>query len=407
MPAFHYVASTSPAETMVEGRIEAPTRAAVVDRLHALGHVPIRIEEVGKKGLSGLLSVNLFRTRPISPRSLALLTGQFGTLLHAGLEIDAALVVLQDLVETSQAKEILRTVVAKIRSGASLADALAARRDVFEGHYISMIRAGEAGASLDSVLERLAEFLARSQATREHIKSAMVYPIIVALTCCLSIATLFLFVVPRFKPLFEQSGDALPLSARYLLDVSDLFQAYWPVLVLFPVLIVVLVKLQMRSPARRAWRDRQILKLPLFGALVRDIEVARFCRTLGILLKNGVSLLNALAITRDTVRNAVFTDAVTTVIDRAKGGKGLAEPISQTKVFPALAVHLVRVGEESGRQDDMLLKVADILDLETRVRIDRLLTLLTPAVTIVLGLIVAGIIMSILTALLSVYDLAM
>ena len=229
-----------------------------------------------------------------------------------------------------------------------------------------MIRAGEAGASLDAVLERLAEFLARSQATREHIKSAMVYPILVALTCCLSIATLVLFVVPRFKPLFEQSGDALPLSARYLLDASDFLRAWWFVLLLAPFLIGFVIRLQLRNPSRRAWRDRWVLKLPLFGTLVRDIEVARFSRTFGILLKNGVSLLSSLTITRETIRNAVFVDAVNAVIDRAKAGKGLAEPIRQTKVFPALAVHLVRVGEESGRQEDMLLKIADLLEAETR-----------------------------------------
>ncbi len=387
--------------------MEAPTRAAVVDRLHALGQVPIRVEEIGTTTLSRLLSVDLFGARRISSRSLALLTSQFGILLRAGLEIDSALTVLQELVENNQAREVLRAVTDKVRGGASLADAMAAQKDVFAPYYVSMIRAGEAGASLDAVLERLAEFLARSQATREHIKSAMVYPILVALTCCLSIATLVLFVVPRFKPLFEQSGDALPLSARYLLDASDFLRAWWFVLLLAPFLIGFVIRLQLRNPSRRAWRDRWVLKLPLFGTLVRDIEVARFSRTLGILLKNGVSLLSSLTITRETIRNAVFVDAVNAVIDRAKAGKGLAEPIRQTKVFPALAVHLVRVGEESGRQEDMLLKIADLLEAETRARIDRLLTLLTPAVTIVLGVVVAGIIMSILTALLSVYNLTM
>ncbi|HEY6433619.1 MAG TPA: type II secretion system F family protein [Acetobacteraceae bacterium] len=406
MPAFRYIASASPAST-IEGRMEAPTRAAVVDRLHALGQVPIRVEEIGTTTLSRLLSVDLFGARRISSRSLALLTSQFGTLLRAGLEIDSALTVLQELVENNQAREVLRAVTDKVRGGASLADAMAAQKDVFAPYYVSMIRAGEAGASLDAVLERLAEFLARSQATRDHIKSAMVYPILVALTCCLSIATLVLFVVPRFKPLFEQSGDALPLSARYLLNASDFLRAWWFVLLLAPFLIGFVIRLQLRNPSRRAWRDRWVLKLPLFGTLVRDIEVARFSRTLGILLKNGVSLLSSLTITRETIRNTVFVDAINAVIDRAKAGKGLAEPIRQTKVFPALAVHLVRVGEESGRQEDMLLKIADLLEAETRSRIDRLLTLLTPAVTIVLGVVVAGIIMSILTALLSVYNLTM
>jgi general secretion pathway protein F len=234
----------------------------------------------------------------------------------------------------------------------------------------------------------------------------MIYPAIVALTCCLSVATMFLFVVPRFRPLFEQGGRAVPGPARMLLAASDLLHTYWPALLIAPVLVALLIRYQIASPRRRAALDRRLLRLPLFGSLIADIEVARFSRTLGALLKNGVSLLSALAITRDTVRNAVFLDAITLVIERVKAGKGMAAPIEQTKIFPALALHLIRVGEESGRQDDMLLKIADILEQETRTKIDRLLTLLTPAVTIVLGAIVGGVIMSILTALLSVYDLA-
>ena len=191
-----------------------------------------------------------------------------------------------------------------------------------------------------------------------------------------------------------------------LLGASDLLHAYWPALLIGPVLIALLIRYWIASPHRRAALDRHLLRLPLVGSLIADIEVARFSRTLGALLKNGVSLLIALAITRDTVRNAVFLDAISSIIERVKAGKGMAGPIEQTKIFPALALHLIRVGEESGRQDDMLLKIADILEQETRTKIDRLLTLLTPAVTIVLGAIVGGVIMSILTALLSVYDLA-
>jgi general secretion pathway protein F len=405
VPAFRYVASTSQAET-VEGRMEAETRRAVVDRLHALGHVPLRVEEVGATLLGEMLSADLFSRRSISTRTLALLTAQLGTLLRAGLDIDAAMVVLQDLVQSDRAKDVLRRVVERLRGGASLADSMAAEKDIFAGYYISMIRAGESGASLDATLERLADFLARAQATREHIKSAMIYPAIVALTCCLSVATMFLFVVPRFRPLFEQGGRAVPGPARMLLAASDLLHTYWPALLIAPVLVALLIRYQIASPRRRAALDRRLLRLPLFGSLIADIEVARFSRTLGALLKNGVSLLSALAITRDTVRNAVFLDAITLVIERVKAGKGMAAPIEQTKIFPALALHLIRVGEESGRQDDMLLKIADILEQETRTKIDRLLTLLTPAVTIVLGAIVGGVIMSILTALLSVYDLA-
>jgi general secretion pathway protein F len=274
-----------------------------------------------------------------------------------------------------------------------------------------MVRAGEAGASLETVLERLAEFIERKEATREHITSALLYPAIVALTCCASIAILFLFVVPRFRPLFEQSAGRgiaeLPAPAQVLLAISDLIDgSWWAGLILLALLALLIAHEIRHPPSRRRWQ-LLLLRVPLAGEIARKVEVARFGRTLGTLLKNGVSLLPALEITRDTLRNPAFTEAVTAIIDQAQTGKGLAEPMRQSRVFPALATHLARVGEESGRQDEMLVKIADIFDAETRRNIDRMLSLVAPAVTIVLGVVVAGVILSILTALLSVYELTM
>ncbi len=406
MPQFRYTAATTSSEP-IEGQMEAPSKSAVIDRIHALGQIPIRIEEVGTSALAKLLVAELVPARRISVRSLALLTHQLATLQKAGLALDEALLVLQDLFETKSEKECLRLLVEKISGGATLADAMAAQRSVFPEFYVSMVRAGEAGATLDAVLERLAEFLERSQATKEHIKSALLYPALVAVTCCASIAILFIFVVPRFRPLFEQSADTLPLAARSLLAFSDFLQLYWWIFILVPSLIGLVLRRQIRNPERlRRW-DRQLLRVPFVGDLIRKIEVARFSRTLGTLLKNGVSLLSALLITRETIRNKIFAEAVMTVVDAAKTGKGLAEPLRRIKLFPPLAVHLVRVGEESGRQEEMLLKIADIFDAEIRRSIDRLLALLAPAVTVVLGIVVAVVIISIMSALLSVYDLTL
>jgi general secretion pathway protein F len=405
MPRFRYQAATAGTE-LVEGMLEAESKSAVVDRLHSHGQVPIRIEEVGTSPIARLLATEIFSSPGISSRALALLTGQLAMLLKAGLALDEALIILQDLVDKPAQKECLNALVEKISSGTSLADAMAAQK-VFPGFYVSMVRAGEAGASLETVLERLADFLERSHVTREHIKSALLYPAIVAVVCCLSIAVLFLFVVPRFRPLFEQSGDALPTSARYLLSASDFLQDFWWVLVVGPLLLVMIARWQLKNAVIRQRWQRILLDTPFLGDLVRKVETARFSRTLGTLLKNGVSLLGALQITRETIGNAVFADAVERIIERAKTGKGLAEPLRQAKVFPALAIHLLRVGEESGRQDEMLLSIADIFESETRRTVDRLLALLAPAVTIVLGLIVAGVILSILSALLGVYDLTL
>ena len=399
----------------VEGRMEAPSKAAVVDRLHALGQVPIRIEELGgTRRLGGLAARDFLQSssrssgrRRMSMRSLVLLTGQIATLLQAGLAIDESLRIAEELVEGKAEKSSLRALSDKVSGGATLADAMAAQGRVFPPFYVSMVRAGEAGASLDGTLARLAEYLDRTQAAREHVKSALIYPLIVAATCCVSIATLFLFVVPRFRPMFEQAGDALPGPARAIMAVSDALQDYWWLLFVLPLVAVLLVRWQLGDPERRFRWERRLLRIPLIGPIVTKVEVARFSRTLGTLLRNGVSLLAALTITQQTIGNRVFHDALSAVIERVKAGKGLAEPMMQAKVFPALAVHLVRVGEESGRQDEMLLKLADIFEVETRRSVDRMLALLSPALTVVLGVIVAGVIGSILSAVLSVYDLAM
>jgi general secretion pathway protein F len=406
MPQFRYVAVAASAER-VEGRMEATDKSAVVHRLHASGHVPIRVDEVGLGAIAGLDLAELLGARRVTARSLTLITGQLATLLRAGLALDEALVILEELLDRASEKQCLRRLLERVRGGASLADAMAAQPRVFPDFYISMVRAGEAGASLEAVLGRLAEFLERAEASKAHIKSALIYPMIVALVCCVSIGILFAFVVPRFRPLFEQAGAALPPSARALLAVADFFQGFWWLCLLLPALAAFLVYRQVKNPASRQRWERLLLRAPLIGPLIRKAEVARFGRTLGTLLKNGVSLLSALALTRDTLRNRVFVEALGGVIEQVKTGKGLAEPLAQSKVFPRLAVHLVRVGEESGHQEEMLLKLADIFETEMSRSIDRLLVLLGPALTIVLGTIVASVIGTILTAVLSVYDLAM
>jgi general secretion pathway protein F len=406
MPMYRYKAIAGSADA-VEGEMEAENRAAVVDRVHALGHIPIRIDAADSSYLANLRLSTILPARRIRMRSLALITTQLATLLHAGLALDDALRILAELVEGKRERESLRRLHEKISGGVSLADAMSSQANVFPEFYISMVRAGEAGASLEAVLDRLGDFLERSQSTREHITSALIYPAVVAGTCCLSIAMLFLFVVPRFRPLFEQGGDTLPASAQYLLDFADFFAAFWWAFIVLPLIAVLVAIRQYRRPTIRQRWDRRMLRVPLLGELISRIEVARFSRTLGTLMKNGVPLLHALSITRETVRNSVFNEAVATIQGRVKTGKGLAEPLQHTRVFPPLAVHLVRVGEETGRQDEMLFKIADIFEADTRRSIDRILALLTPGLTIVLGLIVAGVIGTILTAILSVYDFAM
>jgi general secretion pathway protein F len=411
MTAYRYRAVDAASE-IVEGRMEGASKSAIVDQLQALGQTPLTIEEVslsgssrGAAGAATGFKLGFSRGRKFSAAALTLLTRQLAVFLTAGLTLDDALRILEDIFEGAQEKRCLRALLEKISGGAGLADAMAAQGEVFPKYYVSMVRAGEAGANIATVLDRLADYMERSKAAREHIKSALTYPLIVLVTCGLSLAILFMFVIPRFEPLFEQAGASLPLTTQAVLAISQFLRGFWWALLAAIALAAFLIIRQIRNPARSAAWDRRILKLPLFGDLVIKSEIARFSRTLGTLMVNGVPLLSALAITREALTNRVVAEAVGVIADGVKIGKGLAEPLQKTKIFPPLAVHLVRAGEEGACQEDMLIRIADIFDGEVHRATDRLLALISPIVTIGLGLIVAVVISSILTAILGVYEL--
>jgi len=277
--------------------------------------------------------------------------------------------------------------------------------DVFPNFYIGMVRAGEAGGTLEVVLSRLSETLERTQALHDDVRAALRYPALVVIMAGLSIVVLMTAVIPEFRPLFEGSGAALPLSTRIIIAVSDFFRDYWWAVALALLVAAVALRQHNRSPAGRLRWDRWLAGAPLFGDLVRKIEVARFSRILGTLLANGVSMLNALALTTETLDNQAIAEATGRAQGRLAKGEGLAEPLMETGVFPALALQLIRVGEETGQLDRMLLRIATIYDDEVKRTIERMLSLLVPLVTLVLGVLIAAIIGSMMAAILSSYDL--
>jgi general secretion pathway protein F len=403
MPLYRYQAVAASGD-MVTGEMEAATQDVVIERLHGQGHVPIRADLAGGRSL--LRWGQLFRSGSAKPktRNLALLTQQLGILLHAGLPLDRALEIAQRMLPSEVERVSVRDLLDRVRGGQSLADATAGQKSVFPAFYVGMVRAAEAGGSLDVTLRHLAEYLENTAAAREQITSALIYPLLVLATGCVSIGALFAFVIPSFRPLFADSGKPLPLSTQLILAISDGFLASWWMIMLGFVALVVVAKTQLRRKSVREWRDRRLLTMPIAGDLLIKTETSRFCRTLGTLLKNGVSPLSALTITQETVGNLALRAAFVTVIDSVKEGKGLADPLARTKLLPPLVIDLVRAGEETARLDDMLVKIAEIYDEETRRHIARLLTLLVPAVTIGLGIVVAVVVGSILTTILSVYD---
>lgn len=408
MARFHFRAVSGKGE-VVEGDLDAASEAEAVAQLRGQGHMPLRVEP-GAGGASGSALVQwlhqpVFGQHRIGRRDVALMTRELATLLDAGLTLDQSLRLMIDLVEGAALPKLLAELLEQVQSGSPLADALAKRADVFPPAYISMVRAGEAGGSLDEVLTRLAGFLDQAEALSEQVKSALVYPILVLVIAGLSIVVLLTVVLPQFTPLFEGADAELPLLTRALIGAGDFMQRYWWALALGLVAILWLVRRAWRRPASRARIDAWLLRLPLLGPLLAKVDTARLARTLGALLANGVPLLNALAIARDTLGNASLREAIALAAAGAKEGRGLAGPLGQSQAFPTIAVHLISVGERSGRLEPMLLKIAEMFDRDVRATIERLMALLVPLMTVTLGLIIALIIGAILMAILSAYEL--
>ena len=405
MPRYRYEAVDASGE-VVRDELDAATLDAAIVRLRDQGLLPLAVNEAKSGFLRGGFGQPLFsKRRALSRKTIALLTQQLASLLHAGMPLDRALTILIGVTEDEQAKPVLERVQEKVRGGSSLADALEVQ-GVFSRFYLNMIRAGEAGGALDVVLKRLTEFLERSQALRETVTSALIYPIILLSVSALSVIILLTFVVPQFQRLFADAGKALPLATQIVIAVGDGFRYYWWVGAILVVLLSAVARRQLSQPESRARWDDRFLRLPLFGDLIAKVETARLSRTLGTLLGNGVSMLNALTIVRETLSNQVLAGALGEVAEHVKTGRGLADPLLEAGRFPKLAVQMIRVGEETGQLQEMLLQVADTYDGEVQTAVKRMLTLLEPALILGLGVIIAGIIMSILVAILSLNDLA-
>ncbi|HQC72112.1 MAG TPA: type II secretion system F family protein [Candidatus Competibacteraceae bacterium] len=405
MPRYRYEAVDSAGEVLRDA-IEAPSAEAAVEHLRDRGLLPLAVSEARGGLLGGGWGQPLFsKSRALSRKTVLLLTQQLGNLLHAGMPLDRALTILIGVSDDQQAKALLERVQERVRGGSNLADALE-MQGAFSRFYLNMIRAGEVGGALDVVLKRLTDFLERSQALRETVTSALIYPMILLSVSALSVIILLTFVVPQFQRLFADAGKALPLATQIVIALGDGLRHYGWVGAIGVVLLVALLRQQMSRPASRARWDRWFLRLPLFGDLIAKVETARLSRTLGTLLGNGVSLLNALTIVRETLSNQVLAAALGEVAEHVKTGRGLADPLLEAGDFPKLAVQMIRVGEETGQLQEMLLQVADTYDGEVQTAVKRLLTLLEPALILGLGVVIAGIIMSILVAILSLNELA-
>jgi len=402
MTLYSYKAINNLGETE-EGQRDAPDEAQLVAVLQADGYIPIKVVPASSRPFWQTLG----KQGALSGKDIVLFTGELATLLESGLPLDRSLLVLMDLTEDNeQLSKMIAKVLEKVKSGTSLADALENQAGVFTKFYLNMVRAGEAGGSLGEVLARLAGHLENSQELKDTVSTALIYPAILLVMSLASLFIMLTFVVPQFTEMFASAGKELPVSTQIVVGVAEWLQSYWWLVIGGIIGITGFMRQQLADPVRKKVWDGWFLKVPLFGSILINKETANISRTLGTLLGNGVSIVSALVIVRETVDNLVVAEAIADTEDQIKQGRHIADALLEKAIFPKMATQMIKMGEETGRLEEMLLRVAGLYDKQLRVAIQRMLALLEPALIITLGLMIGGIIVSILLAILSVNDLA-
>jgi type II secretion system protein F len=407
MATYSYKATDSSGK-IHDGSLEAEEEKGVVSELHRMGLIPIRISlrKGGGKSLNADVS-RLFGSvfKGVSSKDVMAFTQDLATLLEAGLPVDRALTILIDAAEKEQVREVLRDILRTVQGGGYLSDGLSRHPRLFSTLYVNTVRAGEAGGVLGMVLSRLGEFLESSQDLMDYLKSALVYPLFLVFVGGVSIIVLLTFVIPKFAIIFSDMGQALPMSTRFLLGLSGLLRSYWWLILLGVGGGYYLIVRYVRSPAGRMRFDEKKLSFPVTRDLIKKVEVARFARTLGTLTKSGVPILQALRLVKDVMNNQVIARAMESVYNRVKEGDRLSKPLNDTGIFPSLAIQMITVGEETGRLDAMLLKVAENYDKAVKNTVKRLISFLEPAMILLMGLVVGFIVISMLMAIFSVNDM--
>ena len=400
MTLFYYKAVT-PAGEVLEGQFDLGSRDDVIGKLQDAGNIPLEVREADG-GDSASLFAALFKRATLRQAQIVQFTQQLATLLGAGQPLDRALQILLDLPETDKAKRMLERVRDEVRGGTPLSDALEAEQGTFSRLYVNMVRAGEAGGSLDDTLARLADYLERSAALKSSVINAMIYPAFLVGMVLVSLMVLLIYVVPQFAPMFADMNVEMPLITKIVLAVGSTLQSFWWLILAAIVFGAGYLRRQMADPPARLKIDERLLKMKLVGDIVRKVETARIARTLGTLLKNGVPLLSGLGVARNVMTNTALAESVEAAAEEVKTGGGLGHALAQSKRFPKLAIQMISVGEESGELDTMLLKVADTFDVEVKNTLDRLLAALVPATTIVMTVIVAMIMLAIVMPIMNI-----
>jgi type IV pilus assembly protein PilC len=378
---------------VTEGQIEGSSKDAVVKALREKGAVPLAVDEVKASSLQMEINIPGLSDR-VKSKDVAVFSRQFATMINAGLSLLRSLSVLEEQTQSKPLAKIIGEVRRDVERGVGLSTALEKHPKAFSNLYTSMVRAGEAGGVLDDTLVRLANALENQVALRSKIKSAMAYPVVVLSMVAMVVLAMLVFVVPIFQDLYAGAGGELPVPTKILIGGSDLLKNFW--FIVFPLmgLGVWAFRRWIKTPAgRRIW-DSAKLKMPVFGGVVHKTAISRFSSTLGVLLRTGVPILQAMEIVEDVSGNAIVAEAVADVAKSVKDGDSLAVPLASHKVFPSMVVQMIAVGEETGAVDAMLEKVASFYDQEVNDTVDALTSLLEPLLIAFMGMTVGGILVA-------------
>lgn len=403
MALFTYNATDSTGR-LIKGSLEAADEKALVCALQGMGYLPINIGKASKGERVNLFSFKRF-TKGISGSDVTNFTHELSSMLEAGLPLDRSISILSELERNEGFKKILDHICKGLRGGSTFAECLEKYPHVFSEIYVSTIKAGEAGGALEAVLARLKKFMEDTQRLKDDIKSALLYPLLLTVVGGSAVLMMLLFVIPRFSVIFSDTGGIMPLPTRMLLFISNAVAGYWWVGLGLAAALIYFLKLRMRTEDGRVWMDRSLLRVPLIGIIIRKASVTRFSRTLGTLLQGGLPIIEALAIAIKTMGNLSIARQMEPVIEGVRKGKGMALPLKETDAFPPLAVHMLTVGEETGKLDEMLIKLADNYDRDISTAIKRLLALLEPGIILVMAVVVGFLVISLLLAIFSLNDM--
>ena len=369
--------------------MEAPSEAAIRIHLRQQSIIPTKIKIKGKE-----FKISLPGGKKVNQRSIAIFTRQLATMIDAGLPLVQSLDILSSQQDNKAFKNIIREIREDVEGGSTFAGALKKHPSTFDDLYTNLVVAGEEGGILDNILNRLSNYIEKAEALKKKVKSAMIYPAIIVSVAILVVIILMVFVIPVFETMFKSAGQSLPLPTLIVLTMSKIVKKYIVVIIPAAILFVFLFRKFYKTEAGKTLIDRLILKVPVFGMLLKKVAVARFARTLGTLVSSGVPILDGLLIVSRTAGNRTIETAIMSARASIREGETIAEPLGRGGIFPPMVIQMISVGESTGALDSMLSKIADFYDDEVDVAVSNLTSLLEPFLMVFLGVVIGGVVIA-------------